>query len=739
MTTYQAKKLALIRTQGNRINTHFVDMPRPMGLAYGNGRLSIGSGNQVLDYFNSKNAAAKLSTSPPFDGAFLPRRTHVTGDIDIHEMAYDGDGDLWIVNTKMSCLCVLDLNFSFVPKWKPPFISAYDATDRCHLNGLAMRDGKPKYVTTLGQTDDAAGWRRNKASGGIVMDIDTNQVLASGLSMPHSPRWYQDQLWVLESGAGALVTIDLESGKKNVIAEVPGFCRGIDFIGRYAVIGLSQIRETAMFAGLPLTKREEQRRCGIWIVDIQTGDTAGYLSFDSEIEEIFSVQCLPMAHPTIVPIDDEILDSSYSVPPEILNAFVTAEPLQIKIEQAREAHKQGQYDQAINLYRTVLIERPGDTEVIYNLGHALFKCGHRNEALECLDLVIAKQVDHAQAWNLRGQLLVQSKQFKEAIENFQQAISIDHQYALAHYHKACAELCLGNFKTGLADYDWRILTPGYKKTTLPHPKWQGQDIANKSLLVVSETNAADALLFARYLPAAKQKCGKLKVSCDPSLMSFFEQIECIDEIYPLGRMETDSFDVYAMIGSLGHLCATQAQTDITQIPYLQCDKEPNQKRPSTNSTDASTDLKVALVWSPQGQNSDRKQAEFTVEDFLGLSDTPGARLYSIQQGLSATELETLKKHDIADRSPEISDYKSAAELLRGFNLLISPASTLCHLAGALNIPTIVLGPASSDWRWSNQDEISYWYPSVTVLECPAENSTTSLMDRCKVVLRKIAQ
>src|SRR5690606_24071327 len=153
---------------------------------------------------------------------YLARRTHVTGAIDVHEMAYAGDGRLWFVNTLFSCLCTLDRRSSFVPRWRPPWVRHYAPEDRCHLNGLGLRDGEPRYVTALGATDTPQGWRANKRDGGVLADVRTGHIVADGLSMPHSPRWYRDRLWVLESGRGALVDIDPASGAKRDVARVPG-------------------------------------------------------------------------------------------------------------------------------------------------------------------------------------------------------------------------------------------------------------------------------------------------------------------------------------------------------------------------------------------------------------------------------------------------------------------------------------------------------------------------------------
>ena len=120
VSTYQAGKLILLRSDGKSLNTHFVSLSKPMGVAFDKGRLSVGTGAQVIDYFNMDNVGPKVEPINTHDAAFLARRTHVTGDIDIHEMGFDGDGELWIVNTKMSCLCTLDINHSICLLYTSP-------------------------------------------------------------------------------------------------------------------------------------------------------------------------------------------------------------------------------------------------------------------------------------------------------------------------------------------------------------------------------------------------------------------------------------------------------------------------------------------------------------------------------------------------------------------------------------------------------------------------------------------
>lgn len=242
-------------------------------------------------------------------------------------MAYDRDDQLWLVNTRFCCLCTLDAAHSFYPRWRPPFVSALAPEDRCHLNGIAMREGRPRYVTALGETDTTGGWRENKASGGLLIDIESNEILLRGLSMPHSPRLYQDKLWLLESGQGSLAVVDLRARTWRTIAEMPGFTRGIDFFGPLAFIGLSQVRESAVFSGIPLVQRLKERTCGVWVVHIETGETIGFLRFEAGVQEIFAVQILRgTRYPEVLEWDDEHLANSYVLPDEALAQVVLPTP-----------------------------------------------------------------------------------------------------------------------------------------------------------------------------------------------------------------------------------------------------------------------------------------------------------------------------------------------------------------------------------------------------------------------------
>jgi uncharacterized protein (TIGR03032 family) len=229
-------------------------------------------------------------------------------------MAFAGDA-LWAVNTRFGCLCTFDPGCSFVPRWKPSFLSALAPEDRCHLNGLAVRDGQVRYVTLLGRSDEPGGWRANKADGGELIDLQQERVLCAGLSMPHSPRWYRDRLWVLESGNGGLCQVDPESGTRETLIELPGFTRGLDFFGPLAFVGLSQVRESAVFAKLPLTERLSERICGVWVVNIEKRALVGFLRFEDAVQEIFAVTVLSgQRYPELLLPGDALTSDTFVLP-----------------------------------------------------------------------------------------------------------------------------------------------------------------------------------------------------------------------------------------------------------------------------------------------------------------------------------------------------------------------------------------------------------------------------------------
>jgi uncharacterized protein (TIGR03032 family) len=294
VSTYQAGKVVGVGVAEDELALSYHNFERAMGVAVSSDVVAVGARAQIWFLKSAKDLTQRIEPAGRHDACFVTRSSRFTGEIQGHEMAWSG-AELWIVNTAFSCLCTLHPEHSFEPRWRPPFVTRLAPEDRCHLNGLAMKDGRPKYVTVLGETDGAHGWRPGKATGGALIDVDSSSTVARGFAMPHSPRIHDGHVWLLHSGVGRLVRIDPATGRHDDVAALPGYVRGLSFAGPFAFIGLSKVRETSTFGGMPIAERREELKCGIGVVDLRTGRLAAHLEFTSGIDEIFDVQVLPGA------------------------------------------------------------------------------------------------------------------------------------------------------------------------------------------------------------------------------------------------------------------------------------------------------------------------------------------------------------------------------------------------------------------------------------------------------------
>jgi len=230
------------------------------------------------------------------DAVYAPHAAWVTGDVDAHDVALGRDGRPLFVNTLFSCVATVSDGHSFRPLWAPPFISQLAAEDRCHLNGFAVEDGAVRYATAVSRSDVADGWRDRRRDGGVVIDAGSGDIVAQGLSMPHSPRLYRGRLWLLNSGAGEVGYVDVQSGRFEAVAFCPGYARGIAFSGDHAVIGLSLPRDNRTFSGLALDDalraRDAEPRCGLIVIDINNGNVVGWVRIEGLVRELYDVAFL---------------------------------------------------------------------------------------------------------------------------------------------------------------------------------------------------------------------------------------------------------------------------------------------------------------------------------------------------------------------------------------------------------------------------------------------------------------
>ena len=296
ISTYQAGKLIFLSPKDEN---SLVQLPRtfekPMGVAHDEkkDKLALACKDEIIVFANSKELATHYPKSPgTYDSLYMPRVTYHTGPLDIHDLSFGADGSLYAVNTLFSCIIKINDDYNFSPYWTPPFIDKMVSEDRCHLNGMALQNNIPKYASAFNQGNSFQSWRENITTSGVVFDVETNEVVADNLPMPHTPRLFNNELHVLLSATGELVKINRNNGKYDVIVKLDGFVRGMSLHKDYLFIGLSKLRKNSSSFG-KLDFAEKARHSGIMVIHLPTGSIAGKITYLSSVDEIYDVHVLP--------------------------------------------------------------------------------------------------------------------------------------------------------------------------------------------------------------------------------------------------------------------------------------------------------------------------------------------------------------------------------------------------------------------------------------------------------------
>lgn len=289
--------------------THF---NRPMGIHTTPKTIWVSSSGNIWRYENAGSYDDEGETKlGHFDANYIPRMAYFSNDIDAHDICVDQDGNPYYCSALFSCVCTPSVDHSFKVYWKPPWITKIAPEDRCHLNGICSRDGEPRYITAVSQSNIKGAWREKRVGHGIAYDIKENQIVCEGLTMPHSPRWAHDKLWILDAGTGYFGYVDFETKKFVRKVFIPGYLRGLSFVGkRYAVVGSSQDRHEQTFQGLPLgeTLKKEgiSAKCGISVINLDNFDIIHSLTFYSPADELYDVCAIPdISRPKLTDVRDE--------------------------------------------------------------------------------------------------------------------------------------------------------------------------------------------------------------------------------------------------------------------------------------------------------------------------------------------------------------------------------------------------------------------------------------------------
>ncbi|WP_413200788.1 TIGR03032 family protein [Nostoc piscinale] len=464
ITTPQSSRLILLglNHQGQISGFERV-FEQAAGLYVTDDRIYLGTKGQI---WQLDNALVPGQIYDGYDKLYIPRVGYTTGDLGIQDLAVETENNrIVFVSSLLNCVATVSDRYSCTPLWKPRFISGLVNENRCQLNGLAMVNGKPRYVTAYSQSDVANGWQQTWQNGGCVVDIQSDEIVATGLSLPHSPRFYQDKLWLLNAGTREFGYIDIYSGKFQAVTLGAGWLRGLAFVGDYAIVGLSKTSHHS----LKLVNNNAETECGLMVIDLKTGAMVHWLRLEGEVTEIFDVQILSKVNcpqvmgffcdeihqlinldplsplvkqnlpspaikltedKSIIPIPNsqfpthQFLDTSQ---PELI--WPTAEHL---YAEALTLQKQGKITEAIAQYEKLIAQHPRYAPAWYQLGVIRESQRQTEAAILAYQKAIEINPHHAQAYNNLGILRVDAQDLDEAIKCLTAAIQSKPDYAFAH-------------------------------------------------------------------------------------------------------------------------------------------------------------------------------------------------------------------------------------------------------------------------------------------------------------------
>ncbi len=396
---------------------------------------------------------------------------------------------------------------------------------------------------------------------------------------------------------------------------------------------------------------------------------------------------------------------------------------------------QGNLNEAIACYQKLLSLEPNDSDTLIQLGSAYLSLGELEAAIaayqQAVNLVPANPAAHSGL----ATSLIQKPDLERSIYHYDQACLRDPQNVEAHFNRAIALMLSGDLERGFAEYEWRSQRIDAPKSRweVDHPRWQGEDLRGRTLLLHPEQGFGDAIQFIRYLPVITG--GQVIVECYRPLRRLFSNIAGIAQLYTDGD-PVPSYDFQAPLLSLPKLLGTTLNTIPAQVPYLT--PPPDISIPALENL-KTTQKRVGIVWASSSHSATADLRSCPLEMFVSLATHPKLRLYSLQVGHTATDAQLLQANQITDLSPHLRDFADTAAAIAVLDLLITIDTAVAHLAGALGKPVWVLLPYIPDWRWLLNRSDSPWYPTMQLFRQPQPGDWAGAWSQVELALEDFCQ
>lgn len=377
--------------------------------------------------------------------------------------------------------------------------------------------------------------------------------------------------------------------------------------------------------------------------------------------------------------------------------------------------RNGDAEEAEAHYRRALKIDPQLTQSYLNLGALLERQKRFAEAEAIYRQLLVLEPESPAAWSNLGVLLACMKREAEAEQCYRTAIRLDPAYRKAPFNLAYLLLRQGRFEEGwksLEAREWYLPLERY----LACPRWQGEPLDGKSLLIGYEAGHGDMIQFCRYAGMLRQRgAAKISILCHPGLKPLFAAQPELDEVIAFDEpFRAFGWNYWTPPLSLPFLFETRLENIPADLPYLAADPE-RIAHYSRVMGDAEGQRRIGLAWrgSPQFEN-DADRSLPSLATLAPLGELPGIRLFSLQKGAGEDEAAAPPPGlPLVDLAPQIDDFADTAAIIAGLDLVISVDTAVAHLAGALGKPCWLLLPDyKTDWRWLTGRDDSPWYPGV---------------------------
>ena len=726
ITSRQSNALLVVGTGSDGLSLAASTIDGPTGISATSGGIAIATERQVWFLDAAPQLSSQIDLSAEHDTVYLARKAIHTGDVLCHELTRV-ENDIWLVNTLFSCLCTLHEGFSFVPRWRPRMISQLLPEDRCHLNGIAIRDGRPAFVTALSETDHAGGWLSSNRTMGCIFDVDSGETVIRNLCMPHSPRWLNGRLWFLESGSGTICRLDVKTGFNEAVERMPGFARGLAFCGQYAFVGLSKRRQGCVSGVLPIERNKDDLKCGICVIDLHRGKSVAYLQFHNAVEEISDLQVLyNTRHPKLVGPYDDKNQQVWIVPsPDVQRRLLP----QSDSVNPRFSDQDPRLPNP-HIFSSNTPEITAETAEIFNLANSLLERDHVEEAAASYEEVLRHHPNLAMAHCNLGMAYEQMQRTSDAERQLKRAVYLQPNRPEPHLNLALIWLLHGRFELGWTEYEWRWLEKGFPPKP-PYieslaPPWDGASLSGQSILVYGEQGIGDEIMFSSIVPELVAMAKTCIVLCRGRLASLFQRSFPMATIHSLDILHTPE-----RLGDLGAIDVQIAAASAMQ--FLRCKESDFPQRAQLLVPDSirvqawkkrfnsmGSEPKVGVSWRGGYFAKESRRRSTLITDWFQLLGLSQFHFVNIQYGECREDMATareagMKIHCWPEVDP-LQDMDEFAAQVAALDLIISVDNSTVHLAGALGKPVWLLLPQYSDtsWRWTAGREDSLWYPKIRI-------------------------